>query len=68
MEDKDKAALDDWMKATDRTIRDFKLRTLKRWGQANCEYCNRPLETLFDSNGKNPIRICITCENAANDR
>jgi hypothetical protein len=67
MDDTEKAAMDAWMKGADKTIRDFKMRTLKRWGQKDCERCGGPLETLFDSNGKNPIRICIPCEDAAND-
>jgi hypothetical protein len=43
-------------------VRAQRLATLKRWGQATCEYCSEPLETLFDRNGKNPIRVCGRCE------
>ena len=53
--------------ASEKVVRDFKLQTLKRWGQEKCEHCGGPLVTLFNEEGKNPIRICWPCEQAAND-
>lgn len=47
-------------------VQESKLRTLKRWGQEKCE-CGEPLVTMFNHEGRNPIRICIKCENAANE-
>jgi hypothetical protein len=48
-------------------VRAQKLATLKRWGLATCEHCGEPLETLFDRNGKNPIRVCGRCETEDRD-
>ena len=64
----DKAELALYMKALDKIVHDNKLGTLKRWGQKDCERCGGPLVTLFDSHGKNPIRICMPCEDTANER
>jgi hypothetical protein len=63
----DPKTLETYKQALDKMVRKNKLETLKRWGQADCERCGRPLETLFDSHGKNPIRICVPCEHARAD-
>ena len=59
--------LDEYIKNSERIVREAKLKTLKRWALEKCE-CGEPLVTLFNNEGRNPIRICIKCENKANDR
>jgi hypothetical protein len=43
-------------------VRQARKETLKRWGQEKCERCEGLLETVFDDEGRNPIRICWSCE------
>jgi hypothetical protein len=49
-------------KSLEKLVKKNKMETLKRWGQEKCEYCGNQLETLFNEEGKNPIRVCIECE------
>ncbi len=51
-----------WIANFEKISRQHRLETLKRWGQEKCERCGSQLETVFDQNGKNPIRICWPCE------
>lgn len=59
---------DEWLKNIEVILREERLRTLKRWALEKCEACGEPLVTLFNSEGRDPIRICIKCENEANER
>jgi hypothetical protein len=54
--------MDNLIESLAKLEREAKLATLKRWGQEACTRCGEPLETLFDQNGKNPIRVCGRCE------
>ena len=54
--------------AFDAACKHMKLARLKRWGQPNCEHCGEPLETVFNQDGKNPIRMCGRCEWEASNR
>lgn len=60
--------LDKYIKNSERIVREAKLKTLKRWSQEKCEACGEPLVTLFNDEGRDPIRVCIKCEDAANER
>lgn len=44
-------------------------RKLRHLGPADecCPRCGGPVETLLDSNGRNPMRCCWRCEAAASD-
>jgi hypothetical protein len=50
-----------------KTVRQRKLATLKRWGQKYCE-CGHELETYLSTDGHHAIRICPKCEDEANER
>ena len=54
--------LDELREGLEKVVRAHRLTTLKGWGQATCEHCGGPLETLFDPDGRDPIRVCIPCE------
>ena len=59
--------LDTWIVNATLAVRAHKLATLRRWSQQDCERCGGPLETLFDSEGRNPIRICMPCRHKEDD-
>lgn len=49
----------------EKSVKASRLETLKRWAQANCEHCGRPLENIFDRDGKPMFRVCVPCEREA---
>lgn len=57
-----KVELEALLQSLEKTVRANRMEALKRWGQADCETCGKPLETLFNQDGKHPIRICMPCE------